>query len=287
MSTVRMRTQQSAVVLVRGRMSAVKLLGIGSFVGSSEFHDRDAILASSQNGRGRLAGMGAKPRILLVEDDRQLAGTLADLFEEEGYEVDVAHDGQVGLHLALTRSYDAFVFDRGVPVIDGVELLRTLRARDCSVPSLILTARGSVADRVEGLDAGAEDYLVKPFEIPELLARMRALLRRRTSVVPIVVDRARSWDGCNDGRLLLDRICATAPGVLQKEGTILLIQSALSGIDRTVELLADNELEASVVSRTSIPFGPVLLSRRRYLESIGVIDPDQVTEEIVVIRARR
>ncbi|MDV6274979.1 response regulator [Rhodococcus erythropolis] len=145
---------------------------------SAEFHDRAAILESSQSGRGRLAGMGAKPRILLVEDDRQLAGMLADLFEEEGHEVDVAHDGQVALHLALTRTYDAFVFDRGVPVIDGVELLRTLRARDCSVPSLILTARGSVADRVEGLDAGAEDYLVKPFEIPELLARMRALLRR-------------------------------------------------------------------------------------------------------------
>ncbi|MCD2104654.1 HemK2/MTQ2 family protein methyltransferase [Rhodococcus sp. GB-02] len=99
--------------------------------------------------------------------------------------------------------------------------------------------------------------------------------------------RARSWDGGNDGRLLIDRICAKAPGVLRKEGTILLIQSALSGIDRTVERLADHELEASVVSRTLIPFGPVLLSRRRYLESIGVIAPDQVTEEIVVIRARR
>ncbi|MDV8070771.1 HemK2/MTQ2 family protein methyltransferase [Rhodococcus sp. IEGM 1366] len=99
--------------------------------------------------------------------------------------------------------------------------------------------------------------------------------------------RARSWDGGNDGRLLIDRICATAPGVLRNEGTILLVQSALSGIDLTVELFADHEPEASVVSRTSIPFGPVLLSRRRYPESIGVIDPDQVTEEIIMIRAKR
>ena len=184
----------------------------------SEFHDSAAILESSQNGRGWLAGMGAKPRILLVEDDRQLAGMLADLFEEEGHEVDVAHDGQVGLHLALTRTYDAFVFDRGVPVIDGVELLRTLRVRDCSVPSLILTARGSVGDRVEGLDAGAEDYLVKPFEIPELLARMRALLRRRTSVVPIVVGR---WEIDRANRTATDTESGSVTSLSERESELL------------------------------------------------------------------
>src|SRR4051794_27879579 len=124
--------------------------------------------------------MTTPPRILLVEDDRQLSGLLTSLLEGEGYSVQAAADGQSGLHLALTREHDVYVFDRGLPVLDGVELLRTLRTRGDSTPVLMLTARGTLADRVEGLDAGAEDYLVKPFEIDELLARLRALLRRHT-----------------------------------------------------------------------------------------------------------
>jgi two-component system, OmpR family, response regulator QseB len=118
------------------------------------------------------------PTLLIVEDDRALGEMLTDLFADEGYLVDVAHDGQQGLHHGLTGSYDAMIVDRGLPVIDGSELVAVLRSRDVETPVLLLTARGSVADRVEGLDAGAQDYLVKPFEIPELLARVRALLRR-------------------------------------------------------------------------------------------------------------
>ena len=116
--------------------------------------------------------------ILLVEDDRQLAGLLTGLLTDAGYEVDLAQDGQSGLHKGLTRRYDVLVLDRGLPVLDGVELLRRLRARGIATPALLLTARGSLEDQVEGLDAGAEDYLVKPFEIDELLARIRALTRR-------------------------------------------------------------------------------------------------------------
>jgi two-component system response regulator QseB len=118
------------------------------------------------------------PTLLIVEDDRALGEMLTELFSNEGYLVDVAHDGQQGLHRGLTRSYDAMIVDRGLPVMDGSELVAVLRSRDIETPALLLTARGSVADRVEGLDAGAQDYLVKPFEIPELLARVRALLRR-------------------------------------------------------------------------------------------------------------
>ena len=117
-------------------------------------------------------------RLLIVEDDRVLAAMLTELFVEEGYVVDVAHDGQQGLHSGLTGSYDAVIVDRGLPVMDGSDLVAVLRSRGIATPALLLTARGSVADRVEGLDAGAQDYLVKPFEIPELLARVRALLRR-------------------------------------------------------------------------------------------------------------
>ncbi|EOD69262.1 response regulator transcription factor [Amycolatopsis vancoresmycina] len=116
--------------------------------------------------------------MLLVEDDRELAGMLAELLVDEGYEADAAHDGQRGLHLGLTGHYDVMVIDRRLPVLDGLELLRQLRARAVTTRVLVLSALGEVADRVAGLDAGADDYLVKPFEAEELLARLRALGRR-------------------------------------------------------------------------------------------------------------
>jgi two-component system response regulator QseB len=121
---------------------------------------------------------GPRPSLLLVEDDGALAGMLAALLDEEGYEVDRAADGHTGLHFGLTRDYRLMVVDRGLPAVDGLDLVARLRARGVDCPILLLTARGSVQDRVDGLDAGAEDYLVKPFEIAELLARLRALLRR-------------------------------------------------------------------------------------------------------------
>ena len=108
----------------------------------------------------------------------------------EQHEVDLAPDGQAGLHLALTSEYDVMVIDRGLPAIDGISLIGRLRRRGISTPILVLTARGTVADRVEGLDAGAEDYVVKPFEIDELLARLRALLRRHSETAAMVVHRA-------------------------------------------------------------------------------------------------
>jgi DNA-binding response OmpR family regulator len=120
----------------------------------------------------------AAPRVLLVEDDRQLSEMMSTLLTEEGYRVETATDGQSGLHRGLTRDFEVMIIDRGVPVLEGLDLLRALRKRAVVIPALVLTARGALADRVEGLDAGAEDYLVKPFEIPELLARVRALHRR-------------------------------------------------------------------------------------------------------------
>jgi two-component system, OmpR family, response regulator len=122
------------------------------------------------------------PALLLMEDDRALSAMLAELFAEQGYRVDTAFDAQQGLHRGLTGSYDAMVVDRGLPVMDGSDVIALLRSRGVSTPALILTARDSVDDRVEGLDAGAQDYLVKPFDIPELLARVRALLRRTENV---------------------------------------------------------------------------------------------------------
>ncbi|MCC5035997.1 response regulator transcription factor [Streptomyces sp. WAC 00631] len=117
-------------------------------------------------------------RLLLIEDDRELVSLLSGVLRDEGYSVDVATDGQRGLHLGLTRGYDALVVDRRLPALDGLDLLGRLRSRAVRAPVLLLTALGTVHDRVDGLDAGADDYLVKPFELDELSARLRALCRR-------------------------------------------------------------------------------------------------------------
>lgn len=118
-----------------------------------------------------------RARILLVEDDRELGELVSRLFQGAGWVVDLAADGQAGLHRPLTRTYDVLVIDRGLPAIEGLDLLARLRRNALRTPALILTARGAVEDRVAGLDGGAEGYLVKPFDVDELLARVRVLLR--------------------------------------------------------------------------------------------------------------
>lgn len=124
------------------------------------------------------------PRILVVEDDRELAAMLGTLLADEGYDVETAGDGHTGLHYGLTRKYDVMLFDRGLPAIEGLDLMTRLRSKDVTTPVLILSARGNPADRVEGIDAGAEDYLGKPFDVDELLARLRGLLRRSGGGLP-------------------------------------------------------------------------------------------------------
>jgi len=117
-------------------------------------------------------------KILLVEDDRKLARALSTMLEEDGNPVDLAHDGERGLELGMENGYDVVILDVMLPRLDGIEVCRTLRANQIEVPVLMLTARTSVPDRVRGLDAGADDYLPKPFAFSELMARLRALTRR-------------------------------------------------------------------------------------------------------------
>jgi len=117
-------------------------------------------------------------RVLVVDDDRRITAMLRRALVYEGYEVDIAPDGASGLRLARDRSPDVVVLDVMMPELDGLEVTRRLRAVG-DVPILLLTARDAVVDRVAGLDSGADDYLVKPFDLDELLARVRALLRRR------------------------------------------------------------------------------------------------------------
>jgi len=117
-------------------------------------------------------------RILIVEDEPLLANRLAATLGESGYAVDVAADGERGDFLAGTETYDAIVLDLGLPIVDGLTLLERWRACGIAVPVLVLTARGSWSEKVRGIDGGADDYLTKPFQMEELLARLRALIRR-------------------------------------------------------------------------------------------------------------
>jgi DNA-binding response OmpR family regulator len=119
------------------------------------------------------------PRVLVVEDDQEIAQVLLRSLRMEGYEARASYDGEAALADAREFSPDLVILDLGLPKLDGIDVARTLRNDGGDVPILMLTARDAVDARVEGLDAGADDYLVKPFERQELLARLRALLRRR------------------------------------------------------------------------------------------------------------
>jgi len=124
--------------------------------------------------RGRMP----KSRILVVEDESKVARALREGLERQGYEVVVAPSGEEGFFLVNAEEFDLVILDLMLPGRDGLQVLSTLRKRGLQTPVLILTARDAIEDRVEGLDKGADDYLVKPFAFPELLARVRALLRR-------------------------------------------------------------------------------------------------------------
>src|SRR6187402_1769527 len=135
-----------------------------------------------------LTGIGAYPlgimRILLAEDDRQLRESISRGLREASYAVDDAPDGARAAFLAAVNEYDAIILDIVLPLRDGIEVCREIRRRGSSAPVLMLTARDTVEDKITGLDAGADDYLTKPFDFGELLARLRALVRRRGDVLP-------------------------------------------------------------------------------------------------------
>ena len=126
-------------------------------------------------------------RILLAEDDRDLNAAVKALLARSGYQTDAVFDGGDALSFAKAEAYDGIILDWMMPEKDGIEALREIRAKGVSTPCLMLTARDAVEDRVAGLDAGADDYLPKPFNGKELLARVRAMLRRRETYVPDVV----------------------------------------------------------------------------------------------------
>ena len=121
--------------------------------------------------------------ILVVEDERNLADAICRILEDEGYNAEAAYDGKAGLAYAESCMYDAAILDVMLPGMDGFEIVRELRRAGSELPVMMLTAKTSTADKVEGLDCGADDYMTKPFEAPELLARVRALTRRKGEMV--------------------------------------------------------------------------------------------------------
>jgi DNA-binding response OmpR family regulator len=122
-------------------------------------------------------------KILIVEDEPKLVSVLKEGFENEGFEVDVAYDGQIGEKLAAKNFYDIIILDIIIPYINGLELCKNIRKSKQSVPILMLTALASTDDKLAGFDAGADDYLAKPFEFKELLARVKVLLKRTTGII--------------------------------------------------------------------------------------------------------
>jgi Response regulators consisting of a CheY-like receiver domain and a winged-helix DNA-binding domain len=159
-------------------------------------------------------------RLLLIEDDIRLSEALKLILEDNNYSVDTAYDGEIGLDTAQTGIHDIIILDRMLPKMDGIQILKTLRSEGLSTPVLLLTAKDTVEDRVAGLDAGADDYLVKPFATKELLARIRALARRPQN-------QTLSDNKLSAGRITLDTmrcevICPTETVKLSLKETQLL-----------------------------------------------------------------
>jgi len=126
-------------------------------------------------------------RILLVEDEKDLAAIVRQGLEEEGYTVESAYDGEEGLYMAENLPVDLIILDIMLPLIDGLSILKSIRKKGMTTPVLLLTARDAILDKITGLDTGADDYLTKPFVFGELLARVRSLIRRKTTVKEAVI----------------------------------------------------------------------------------------------------
>jgi two-component system OmpR family response regulator len=168
-------------------------------------------------------------RVLLIEDDTMVGAAVEQALRDAAYAVDWVTDGETAIHVAESEAYEVALLDLGLPLADGREVLRRLRALGRKLPVIIVTARDGVDDRIDGLDLGADDYLVKPFEIRELLARMRAVLRREGSGSPALLSngtlhldpatREASFHG--EASLLTAREFALLSALLARPGTIL------------------------------------------------------------------
>ena len=189
-------------------------------------------------------------RLLVAEDDTRLLRSLTHILERERYLVDGVDNGEDALTYAETAEYDGLVLDIMMPGLDGVTVLKRLRQKGVDTPALFLTAKAEVADRVEGLDAGADDYLAKPFAVPELLARVRAMLRRKAAFTPdllqagaLALNRS-TYELCCQGKTqpLSGREFQVMEMLLERPGCVVSADQLLSHVWGW-----DSPVEASVV----------------------------------------
>ncbi|WP_420971668.1 response regulator transcription factor [Bradyrhizobium sp. B120] len=168
-------------------------------------------------------------RVLVVEDDRMIGAAVVEALRDAAYAVDWVRNGDLAIEASRSETYDIALLDLGLPLTDGLDVLKAIRERASRLPVIILTARDALNDRIRGLDLGADDYLVKPFEIAELLARMRAVLRREGSGAPPVLTNGalhldpatREAIFCEEKAVLSAREFALLQALLARPGTIL------------------------------------------------------------------
>ena len=220
-------------------------------------------------------------RLLLIEDNDRLRETLASGLRTVGYPVDTAADGDAGWLAASEAAHEAIILDRMLPGLDGLEVLRRLRRSGSTVPVLLLTARDSVPDRVEGLDAGADDYLTKPFAVAELLARLRMLLRRgQHRADPLVtigdmeVDTVGRTVRRGGRRLhLTPKEYALVEYLLARPGAVVTRPELMDQLYGTNDEATDNAIEVLIgrVRRKLHPPGstPILHTRRGFGYQLG------------------
>lgn len=208
-------------------------------------------------------------RLLLVEDDLQLAEALMSLLVSSGYAVDCVHDGEAATTLVAAEQFDLMILDLNLPELDGLSVLRTMRARDNRAAVMILTARGAAEDRVRGLDLGADDYMTKPFDVRELEARVRSLLRRqaglRSSTVslgPLSLDlTSRQFAGNGKVIDLPPRERALLELLITRAGKVVAKEAIVQSLTSLEDILSDNAIE-QYISRLRRRLQPLGLSLR-------------------------
>lgn len=210
-------------------------------------------------------------KVLIVEDDIKLAQALGRILEESDYTVDMVHDGTTGRDWAVVGNYDAIILDVMMPGMDGYEVVREIRHANINTPVLMLTARGSVSDKIAGLDHGADDYMTKPFSPAELMAHLRALMRRQGSVIFETVDagdvslKLDSHELVRNGKTihLSKTEFALAKMLMSNKERILPKEMIIEKIWGIESNAADNNVEAYV---------SFLRKKLRYLESNARIE---------------
>lgn len=186
-------------------------------------------------------------RILLIEDDKDLCKVVSQQLNNQGYEVDSCYSGEDALIYALQYEYDLIILDRMLPVLDGLSITQVIRKKNIYTPIIMVTALGSISDRIEGLDAGADDYLIKPFDIEELFARVRALTRRPLKIENIdivefsdlIINKSSNTLSCNNKTISLSKKEGELLAFLMKNTEVPVSRERLIthvwGVDSTVE----------------------------------------------------